>query len=89
MTTLEEMKRELREKFERLKKRGNPGSNPELGGCLNIGVTEEGNIEISFKDTPPCRPLKDKYREVLEAALTGAETIYKTLPREVPKTRTE
>lgn len=80
MTGLKDMKRELRERFERLKKGGNPGSNPELGNCLNIRITDEKNIEISFKDTLPCRPLKEKYGEVLEAALVGAETIYKTVP---------
>lgn len=76
--SLDEMRRELRERFENLKKRGNP-SNAELGNCLNIRLTEERNVEISFKDLLECRDLKDKYREILDAALLGAETIYKTL----------
>ena len=81
MTSLAEMRRELRKKFERLKRRSNPGS-PELQNCINIRLTEEGDIEISFKDLPRCRAVKDEYRDILRAALVGGETIYKTLREE-------
>ena len=83
MTSLEEMKRELHEKFERLKgKKSNPGSPEELENCLSIRLTEEKDIEISFKDLPECSAVKDEYREILRAALVGGETIYKTLREE-------
>ena len=83
MTSLDDMKRELREKFERLKgKRSNPGSPEELGECLRIGLTEDKDIEISFKDLPECSAVRDEYREILRAALIGGETIYKTLREE-------
>ena len=82
MTSLADMRRELREKFRRLKKReSNPG-NPELQNCVNIRLTEEGDIEISFKDVPRCTVVKDKYRDILRAALVGGETIYKTVREE-------
>ena len=72
--SLEDTKKEIDEKFEKLK----------LGSCLDIKIvideeTEEENIEISFKDTPTCEPLKEEYRKVLDTALFGGETIYKTL----------
>ena len=79
---LEEMRRELRKKFEDLKaKRSNPGS-PDLQDCINIRLTEEKDVEISFKDLPECSAVKDEYREILRAALVGGETIYKTLREE-------
>ena len=80
MTSLDEVRRELHEKFERLKgKPSNPGSPEELGNCLSIGLTEDGDIEISFKDLPVCMAVKEEYRDILRAALVGGETIYKTL----------
>ena len=63
---------------ERHKRNSNPGS-PELENCINIRLTEKGNIEISFKDLPRCRAVKEEYRDILRAALVGGETIYKTL----------
>ena len=73
------MRLELRKKFERLKgKKSNPGS-PDLQNCINIRLTEEKDIEVSFKDVPECGAVKDEYRDVLRAALVGGETIYKTL----------
>lgn len=80
------MKRELRERFERLKHKGNPGP-VSLQNCVDMRVTEEENIEIRFKDVPRCEVVKDEYRKILHTALMGGETIYKTLPREVPKPR--
>ena len=84
MTSLDDMRRELREKFERLEKgkKSNPGSPEELENCLSIRLTEEKDIEISFKDLPECSAVKDEYRDILRAALVGAETIYKTLREE-------
>lgn len=83
------MKRELHEKYEKLKKKGsNPGHNPvSLQNCIDVRVTEDENIEITFKDIPTCEVVKDEYRKVLQAALMGGETIYKTFLREVPKPR--
>ena len=83
MTGLEGMRRELREKFERLKgKKSNPGSPEELENCLTIRLTEEKDIEISFRDLPECSAVRDEYRDILRAALVGGETIYKTLREE-------
>ena len=79
MTSLAEMRQELHQKFERLRGKSNPGSPEELGNCLSVGLTEEEDIEVSFKDLPECRAVKDEYRDILRAALVGGETIYKTL----------
>lgn len=72
--SLEDTKKEIDEKFEKLK----------LDSCLDIKIvtdeeTKEENIEISFKDTPTCAPMKEEYQKVLDTALFGGETIYKTL----------
>lgn len=102
------MRRELRERFEKLKK-GNPlpgkerrvarrvarrkerregSGNPDgLQNCLDVRVTEEENVEIRFKEIPDCEAVKEEYRKVLQTALMGGDTIYKTLPGEVPKPR--
>ncbi len=70
---LEDTKKEFNEKYDELK----------LGSCLDIKIvtdkeTEEENIEVSFKDTSNCAPLKEEYQKILDTALFGGETIYKT-----------
>lgn len=87
--TVEEMEDLLRELYERIfggsieeLKGGSPVSgslNPGLDRCTVIGTNEEGNIEIRFQDEPACEALREEYREILMAALGGAETVYKTL----------
>lgn len=72
--SLEDTKKEFTEKYDELK----------LGSCVDITIvtdkeTEEDNIEISFKDTPTCAPMKEEYEKVLRAALFGGETVYKSL----------
>jgi len=58
----------------------NPGElNPGLERCTIMGTNEDKNIEIRFQDTPECMDEREEYREILRAALGGAETVYKTL----------
>lgn len=54
-------------------------SNPGLENCVVISVTEEGDIEIRFREVPECEKMREEYRKILRAALGGGETIYKTL----------
>jgi len=83
---MEDLLRELyREKFggslEELKS-VNPwgiGLNPGLERCTIMGTNEDGNIEIRFQDTSECWDAEEEYREILKAALGGADTVYKTL----------
>ena len=80
----EEMRKDLEETFHRLKenqgehgKLHNPG---DLHKCVSIEDTEEGNIRISFKkEKGGCEPLKDRYKEILDLAIKGGETIYTSL----------
>lgn len=81
---MEEILRELyRQKFggslEELTKSSNPGGlNPGLDRCTVMGVTEDKDIEIRFSDASECWDAREEYRQILKAALGGAETIYKT-----------
>lgn len=72
-----------REKFggslEELKSSNPLGLNPGLDRCTIMGITEDEDIEIHFQDTPECIVEREEYRDILRAALGGAETVYKTL----------
>ena len=49
------------------------GSPEELGDCLNIGLTEDGDIEISFKDLPVCMAVKEEISGSAEGSREGGD----------------
>lgn len=79
--SVEKMKQEAKRKFHKYHKGKSPLHNPgDLHKCIKIEDTEEGDIRISFrKGKEGCEALKDRYKEILDLALKGGETIYTSL----------